>query len=407
MSNQYLVFSNPGEIDPRLITTLGVNVKAVAEGQSPIGFFGTGLKYAIAVVLRSGGQVVVNSGHRQMAFSAAPQTIRGKEFQLVQMASSIDGPVTYTELGFTLDLGRNWQPWMAIRELWANAQDELGTVLVTGVPPAPKAGQTTIVVSGEALLQAWSTRHTWLLESNPVGLAGDLEVHPGPGLVGYYHGIRVCDLPAPGMHTYNYTGSLRLTEDRTVDLWEFRQAVTKQLSMACEDEALLTDLMLPEHKSFEDQMQWEYCWNRPSETMQAVAERVFDSHPGTMHSGMVKYLQQHMPKRQPPLVQLTKVEQAMLDRALVFLAKLGHPVSAPIKVIETLGDHWISGLATPDGEIWLPKATFGKGTKYVSSTLLEEHLHIVQHLPDCSRAMQDWLFDRVMSLGEELQGEPL
>ena len=46
-----IVFENPGEIDIRSISTFGVSVK---EGDNPIGFFGTGLKYAIVVLLRTG-----------------------------------------------------------------------------------------------------------------------------------------------------------------------------------------------------------------------------------------------------------------------------------------------------------------------------------------------------------------
>lgn len=40
-----LTFHNPGELDPRLITTFGVSIK---ESTNPIGYFGTGLKYALA-----------------------------------------------------------------------------------------------------------------------------------------------------------------------------------------------------------------------------------------------------------------------------------------------------------------------------------------------------------------------
>src|SRR5262245_54522643 len=44
----YLVFSNPGILDINLVKLLGVSVQ---ESDSAIGFFGTGLKYAIASTL--------------------------------------------------------------------------------------------------------------------------------------------------------------------------------------------------------------------------------------------------------------------------------------------------------------------------------------------------------------------
>jgi hypothetical protein len=50
---------------------------------------------------------------------------------------------------------------------------------------------------------------------------------------------------------------------------------------------------------------------------------------------------------------------------------------------------------------------FHQGTKQVASALLEEHLHLAKGLPDESRAMQNFLFDLICSLGERLLGEPL
>ena len=46
-----IIFTNQGEIDIRAVTTFGVSVK---NDNSAIGMFGTGLKYAIAIILRHG-----------------------------------------------------------------------------------------------------------------------------------------------------------------------------------------------------------------------------------------------------------------------------------------------------------------------------------------------------------------
>lgn len=56
-----ILFQNPGEIDLLSIASFGVSVK---EGENPIGFFGTGLKYAIAVLLRTGHRITVMTGPR-------------------------------------------------------------------------------------------------------------------------------------------------------------------------------------------------------------------------------------------------------------------------------------------------------------------------------------------------------
>jgi len=54
-----IAFQNDGELDLRLMATFGCSVK---ETNNPIGFFGTGLKYALAVLLRTGHKVTVHLG---------------------------------------------------------------------------------------------------------------------------------------------------------------------------------------------------------------------------------------------------------------------------------------------------------------------------------------------------------
>ena len=48
-----------------------------------------------------------------------------------------------------------------------------------------------------------------------------------------------------------------------------------------------------------------------------------------------------------------------------------------------------------------------KGTKFIASTLLEEFVHCRYRLLDESRDLQTWLFDRLITMGEEyVVGEP-
>jgi hypothetical protein len=47
------------------------------------------------------------------------------------------------------------------------------------------------------------------------------------------------------------------------------------------------------------------------------------------------------------------------------------------------------------------------GAKQAASTLIEEFLHLRHGWKDCTRELQTYLFERLVSLGEELAGEPL
>lgn len=117
-----LTFWNPTTLDLRLITTFGASVKT---DDASIGYFGTGLKYAIAGVLRMGGNISLTTPEGTFQFSEKSETIRGKTIPCVYMEAE---DRTLTPCGFTTELGRNWTPWMIYREFWANMRDEHGSM---------------------------------------------------------------------------------------------------------------------------------------------------------------------------------------------------------------------------------------------------------------------------------------
>src|ERR1700676_2593197 len=148
----YVVFENPGEIDAAAIRTFGVSVK---EGDNPIGFFGTGLKYALAILLRNGHSVTVQSGLRKHRFALKDVTIRGEAFKVVTMDRQ--------ELGFTTQVGKTWELWMAYRELHCNCKDEGGSVYVADAAPKPAAGVTRVIVSGDDFRHEHDNRSSFIL----------------------------------------------------------------------------------------------------------------------------------------------------------------------------------------------------------------------------------------------------
>ena len=54
-----VIFENPGVLDERTLFTMGINVK---ENPDAIGTFGTGLKYALSIILRMGGRIIIQPG---------------------------------------------------------------------------------------------------------------------------------------------------------------------------------------------------------------------------------------------------------------------------------------------------------------------------------------------------------
>lgn len=395
-----IILQNPGLIDPLTITTLGVSVK---ESENPIGFFGTGLKYSIAVLLRNGCSITIHAGPTAYSFTTEQKAIRGKDFSVVLMNGE--------PLGFTTDLGRNWEVWMALRELYSNMKDEGGTWGPTASGSCP-SDRTQIILEGEAVEQAYASRSKWLLLTNPLYAFPSLSIHTNSSqsTAFFYQGIKVGDFTSIPRFTYNVTSPITLTEDRTArSLSNYCEKISASLIKECDDETLLnTLLLLPPANTIEGRDFFRFFLSSPlpSETFLRAITRLAETHKGTVNRNALSACSSYIPKGKLKGLTPTAFEQGILDRSVAFLAALDFKLENPITIVESLGNHWIEGIAE-DGVIYLPKAVFDKGTAYVAATLLEEHLHCTKGLLDESRAMQDFLLQKLISFGQQMLGKAL
>src|SRR5215469_12461812 len=98
------IFGNPGLIDIRAVTVLGVNIK---DSKSPIGFFGTGFKYALATLLRHNMTLSIYRGLERTDFFSDDEMIRGQLVRMIHMRSENEVLGRSERLGFTTELGKN------------------------------------------------------------------------------------------------------------------------------------------------------------------------------------------------------------------------------------------------------------------------------------------------------------
>ena len=397
-----VVFENPGEIDPLLIRTFGVSVK---EGDNPIGFFGTGLKYALAILLRTGHQVSIQSGERVHAFGLQEATIRNQPFNLITM----DGE----PLGFTDAVGKTWEVWMAYRELYCNCKDEAGSVFVADEVPEPKAGVTRVVVQGDEFRTQHENRSVFILIGEPFLQLDGCEVHAGESRGVFYRGMLVHRLPNAQLSkfTYNITRSVDLTEDRTAKHPFFLPMYLAASILGAEDDDFLRELLGADNRYYEHHFNFrdEGVWGSVKPTMAflgAVEKCTRDRAARTNVSAIVRYKEVKRAELTPDTTILRGVEGEILERAAKFAKVLGFDVEAyPLIVTDTLGPN-ILGMAE-GGRIYISRRAFMVGTKTVAGTLIEEFIHLKYGHSDESRDMQNFLLDRLVSLGEQMRGEPL
>lgn len=398
-----IVFRNQGEIDIRSIASFGVSVK---EGENPIGFFGTGLKYAIAVLLRTGHKVSVFSGRRRIEFTTSREEVRGVAFDFVTMA--VDGAPP-AGIGFTTQLGKQWQVWMAYREIACNCTDERGTIESAREMPQPQDGSTVFVVQGEEFERTFADRSLYILEDAAAQVVDRMEIRNRPGSQFFYRGVRVADLPRMGLFTYNTLESLDLTEDRTAKSpWDVVARVVRAV-LSSADPDFIRRCVTGDKASFEGALDY-HGWGRKAGPtfLSVVGECMREGIMNVNVTAAKVWREESAHAWSPAEVALTRVQQASLERALDFCTRIGFPIrgSYPIKVVESLGTGGL-GLAR-DRTIYVAERAFHLGgAKQVASTLIEEYLHLRHEWKDCTRELQSFLFDKVVSMGEELQGAPL
>jgi len=237
-------FMNDGEMEPLFLVTMGANVKTK---DSPIGYFGTGLKFAIAAILRMGGRIEIYIGLKLYKIELRKTNMRGHDFDLIY----VDGE----RAGYTTQLGRDWLPWMAYRELHSNALDESGCQIDHGTPPKPEEGKTLILVWENKIQEEFYLRDKTFLQSEPLEVTANLEIHPGENERSlYYRGVKVGEFDKPTKFRYNILNGLTLTEDRTVaGVWLAGATVTSEIRK-CKNSEILTQVLTAEKKYFEHGM---------------------------------------------------------------------------------------------------------------------------------------------------------
>lgn len=368
-------FNTPRPIPIEALITFGVSVK---ETDSPIGRFGTGFKYALAVILRAGGEVRVVSGDERFEFDTAVSEIRGRRFDIVRMNGQ--------PLSFTTELGKDWEMWQAYRELHSNTLDEGGSV------DTQPRGDFFIEVVCSEFYTAFCNRKEVFLESEPLERTPVLSIHPGRSNFLYYRGVRVAELPKTSRFTYNILNELDLTEDRTVKSFYMAIYYINRGIVHLENKKLILDIVDPRN-AFESE---SINYDNPTETfIEAISDGTERGVPICIAA--IKAVSA-VAKRSIDEVELDDFNTTMLKRCVEKLYAIGYEVDGfPIKISKTMfGQCWGSAV---DGTIWLAKELFDQGEHEVMTTLLEEWMHLRYGYEDGTRAMMNWAFTQIIAQG--------
>jgi len=396
-------FMNEGQIDVEGAMMFGVNSKSCG---SPIGFFGTGLKYSVAKYLSRNHSVDIYSGKDHYKFLAVDMEFRDKSFRAVAMSLNGGEP---KKLSFTTELGKTWEGWMAYRELHSNALDEKGKVELVeeskvGELVSNNEGKTLIVVRGNDVEESYRSRHQIFCSSQVLASSDSLEVRFGASKYLYYRGVRVHEVKEPFKYTYNVLGSLDLTEDRSLKYqWTVDQVIGKGVASLTDKDVIMNIIT-----SFAR----EKDLSIGSLGVDDVSEQFIDAvkslrNDSSLIKGVREWSENAGLVEVREITKLPKLWETMIKRGISFLDRgMGIDVSRyPIKVVDFGG---IGKLAeAKNGCIYLDKDLFNLGTKTVTLALLEEYTHLDTGFGDETRDLQTHLFNTILSSLENLLGEPI
>lgn len=399
-----IVFRNPGEIDIRGATIMGLHAKP---GDSPTGFFGTGLKYAIAICLRHKVPITIYSGLTRYYFSSYPGTFRGTEQEFIRMARyNPDGPDEVQELAFTTEYGKRWELWQAYRELFANAKDENGGVSYTLDGGTPFEGFTTIVVEGTAFAACHANRSRFILETEPLAVHETAEQHVGEPETVFYRGFAVTKPNNKPLYRWNVKRSIHLTEDRTAQYeWELAAGVGNAI-LQSENRNLIRKVVLTPD-----------CWEGRMDIsmVNVVPGSAFMEELGNLakiclseinENWWALYLKHVAVKDQLEYITLSPMQKAQFNKVVLFLQKSGCDYDwQSVKFVRTFGT-LCYGMVM-EAQIYVALKAFESGTKQLAITLLEEFYHATMGVHDETRQFQDFLLTKVVTQMEEKNGEYL
>ena len=247
-----VIHRTPGLIPIEAFTIAGLSAKP--NSNTPIGKFGTGLKYAIAVLVRMDISVTVYIGLTEYVFYKKKRQFRGQDYFAIRMKKrhGLLGKWSYHELPFTTEYGKYWELWQVYRELHANTLDEGGETFVGTTTPIE--GETQFVIKDSRYVDVYHDRDRIFL---PDGLkvrndSEAIQVIDRPSNHIYFRGLRVMDLKKEAQFTYNFLENVDLTEDRTVKWPHMVEARIVGMMQESQDEAFIRRAVAkPKEDSYE------------------------------------------------------------------------------------------------------------------------------------------------------------
>lgn len=413
MQKKFIKIESQGMIDPQAFALLGASTKR--NDDSKIGFFGSGLKYSIAYLLRNNIEFKVYSEYREITFTTKPTSFRDKDFNLI----IVDGK----ETSMTTDMGIDWEAWFIVREIYCNAIDEgeSSIRIVSEQECVPIENKTVFYIevtdNFKELIANWEL---YFSEKRADLFAYDSTASyytGGDNLIIYRKGVR-CLLNKETNCIFNYDLDwVQINESRVIKSdFDFRWNLSMQLKSVTDKRIInrILDNIIDtwEYDLFWNSAtmkysnQWLYCIDNrilvPYENAGFWADEISISPsmylilPSKMVDGLkerfeeVKVIGKNdecASSEMKVVEKLNERQQSLFNDAKEFLKEAGYAIESEIVIVRFAKLDRL-GLAL-NNKIYLSEKLFNMGRKEIVSAIIEEQEHINTGFQDETRAFQN------------------
>jgi len=421
---KYIKIQNDGEIENNAFYLIGASTK---RGSEKIGFFGSGLKYSLAVLLRNEIGFSVYSGLREIKITTKKTEFRGKPFNQIYINNK--------PTGFTSEMGIDWESWFPIREIFCNAIDEGGNpTLEFCEETVPVEGKTIFFIElkdqTKEIVDNWD-KYFSLNRNDSYMRSDDINIfHGSDEYIIYRRGVQVYHQKKKSLFHYDCK-NLDINESRTLKhgidaYWEVAIQIAKHANK---------EVIKRIFDFYNDTAEAEYHWiqanyfnnnwldviNGRYLVLKSVSgyfqKQIADGNCLVLPDSLVNSLSNYFKDKILVLgksqecgdfvvIEANEKQKAYIDQALVFLFNCNIKVDSKINVA-VFKDGKIFGQVVNNNEILLSVNLFDNGKRQVIETLLEEHIHIKHQVPDESRAMQNVLLNKIVCCFEDMSKQYL
>ena len=225
--------TNAGEVDKLAFTLIGASTK----NESHIGHFGSGSKYAIAWLLNNNVKFNIYSGLTEIKFELKPVDFRGQTYQQIL----IDGNETSMSTG----MGKDWEPWYIIRELYSNALDEEHGTINLVETPIPCPGYTKIYIDKELFTDVFDNFNRYFIGTHdPIfkSTVGSIHQFGFSNNTVYRKGIKAFNDSHKLLYSYDID-FIDINENRIIlNEYQLDMKITEMFSQL-EDKEMIADLI--------------------------------------------------------------------------------------------------------------------------------------------------------------------